>query len=442
MQSPKSQTPRSRTRRFIYNHAAPRASAFAIAALTAIGTASAGDLPPIKADGTNGVPACATPGRLQAYLKQRNPKLDPRFEMIAVDYMRQGEALGMRWDYAFYQMMRETGALAYDQGARFTATPEQNNFAGLRPVGSETKLEEFPDVATGVRAHLEHLLFYAGDRVADPVSKRTRKQQETDVLGSWHKSLAHPVTYADLAAKWTDGSRTYANLLEKIATAFTNEQCDKPDPNPEYVAAAGGIAIAPTVVADAVPGKTTGAALARRAVVIGGDERSGLGAGAAAASPPAAPPAGPAAVHVINPPVQETAAAQALPAAQPAQGATTTKIAAAGASAKPLGTKPDAQDRAPAAPLAQPAQPAAGAAQSGAQKCRVWTASYGGRRAVIVKSTIDQVANFTVLDVNEGQEAREAEAFIAAYAKGGAVAGEFATQDKALEKAFELCPEG
>ena len=61
---------------------------------------------------------------------------------------------------------------------------------------------------------------------------------------------------------------------------------------------------------------------------------------------------------------------------------------------------------------------------------------------MIVKSTIDQVANFTVLDVNEGQEAREAEAFIAAYAKGGAVAGEFATQDKALEKAFELCPEG
>ena len=55
---------------------------------------------------------------------------------------------------------------------------------------------------------------------------------------------------------------------------------------------------------------------------------------------------------------------------------------------------------------------------------------------------IDQVANFTVLDVNEGQEAREADAFIAAYAKGGAVAGEFATQDKALEMAFELCPEG
>ena len=50
--------------------------------------------------------------------------------------------------------------------------------------------------------------------------------------------------------------------------------------------------------------------------------------------------------------------------------------------------------------------------------------------------------NYTVLDVNEGTEKREAEAYIAAYAKGGVIAGEFTSQTQALDKAFELCPEG
>ncbi len=51
--------------------------------------------------------------------------------------------------------------------------------------------------------------------------------------------------------------------------------------------------------------------------------------------------------------------------------------------------------------------------------------------------------NYTVLHVNEGSEKREAEAYIAAYAKGGeTVATEFKNQDQALDKAFELCPEG
>jgi hypothetical protein len=76
------------------------------------------------------------------------------------------------------------------------------------------------------------------------------------------------------------------------------------------------------------------------------------------------------------------------------------------------------------------------------QKCRVWTASYGGQKSIIIRSVADQVVNFTVLDVNSGQETREAEAFIAAYAKNGKIAGEYANQAQALDKAFELCPEG
>jgi hypothetical protein len=76
------------------------------------------------------------------------------------------------------------------------------------------------------------------------------------------------------------------------------------------------------------------------------------------------------------------------------------------------------------------------------QRCRVWTASYGGQKSLIIRSVADQVVNFTVLDVNDGAETREAEAFIAAYAKNGKVAGEYPSQALALDKAFELCPEG
>ena len=87
---------------------------------------------------------------------------------------------------------------------------------------------------------------------------------------------------------------------------------------------------------------------------------------------------------------------------------------------------------------------AAGAAATAAAKpkCRVWTASYGGQKAIIIKAPNDGFVNYTVLDVNEGAEKREAEAYIAAYARGGQAVGEFPNQSSALDKAFELCPEG
>ena len=74
--------------------------------------------------------------------------------------------------------------------------------------------------------------------------------------------------------------------------------------------------------------------------------------------------------------------------------------------------------------------------------CKVWTASYGGGHSVIIRARADQQDNYTVLDVNEGSEKREAEAYISAYAKGGKTVGEFANPSQALDKAFELCPDG
>ena len=376
-----------------------------VATLAIVPPALADGMPAIKTSASNTLPSCVTPGRMQAFLEQRNPKLDRRFKSIASDYQRLGADLGVRWDFAFFQMLLETGQLSFADGARASGVkPAQNNFAGLGATGDNVSGETFPDVATGVRAHLEHLLLYAGDKLASPVADRTRKVQEWGVLAPWQKGLTHPVTFGDLVQQWAPKSKTYANRLEQIAEAFTMGACAKSDPHPELMpsnapqpssgppAVAAAAAAAPSMTYDMTSAtaieKLSGAELARRAMTQGGDNRTGLGTGAIALQP-----------------------------------------------------RPDASTREPSPPAA-PVAPAVGAATPSAQKCRVWTASYGGRRAVIVKSVIDQVANFTVLDVNEGQEAREAEAFISAYAKGGTVAGEFTTQDKALEKAFELCPEG
>ena len=75
-------------------------------------------------------------------------------------------------------------------------------------------------------------------------------------------------------------------------------------------------------------------------------------------------------------------------------------------------------------------------------KCKVWTASYGGQRAVIIKATGNGTVNYTVLDVTEANEKREIDAYIAAYAKGGEKLASYPSQTKALSRAFELCPEG
>jgi hypothetical protein len=410
-----------------------------------INFATAADLPAIKSGPNNPVPACATPGRMMEYLKSRNAELDPRYAAVATEYMRLGEQLGVRWDYAFYQMIIETGSLSYRRGNRSgDVRPSQNNFAGLGATGNGEHGETFKDIATGVRAHLEHLLLYAGEHLANPVADRTRKVQEWAVLADWQAGFKRPITFSDLAGKWAPGTGGYRKMLEGVAERF-QEFCTKSDPHPEMLQEARGIKAGPAGVKTAEadkPERPSGTALARRAIDDGkaqGDEqRSALGA--QDGSQPGLN------YKLLN---NAPPAAQADDSAATQAGATPA-TAAAGSATRPGEPK---ADHAAAARPKTGAKPAMQMASAGglvatkppaplAQKCRVWTASYGGQKALIIKSVTEAVVNYTVLDVNEGAENREAEAFIAAYAKNGAVAGEFVSQTQALEKAFELCPEG
>jgi hypothetical protein len=431
--------------------------------------ASAADLPQVRMTKTNTVPACATPGRLMAFLSSRNHNMDERFSTIAADYMRIGDELKIRWDIAFFQMMLETGNLTFKGDVQ----ANQNNFAGLGATGKHVPGESFPDVATGVKAHLQHLLLYAGEHLDNPVAERTRKVQEWGVLTDWQKSIKGPINYEQLAKQWAPTSRRYARDISGIAETFYGSPCRAPDPNPELLALAKPgaapansdaadpkVAMADTAASDAADASATklsGAELARRAVEearkSGSFVRSSLGA------------------EDLVPPANQ---AQTVAVGEPAQQEKAQPVKIINAAAPPADASPnvsaEAGTRGPvdAAPI-EPTKKSTGkkiqtaALGSGTKSsvlpgitskstptlspatrptCKVWTASYGGGHSVIIRARADRQDNYTVLDVNEGAEKREAAAYIAAYAKGGETVGEFTNPSQALDKAFELCPDG
>jgi hypothetical protein len=404
-----------------------------IAILLALSSAaaSAADLPPIRTSERNAVPECATPGRMMAFLRSRNEALDNRFDKIAVEYMRRGEELGLRWDYAFFQMVIETGYLTFKRDDRRASDvrPTQNNFAGLGATGKGQSGEAFKDVSTGVLAHLQHVLMYSGEPIENPVAERTRKVMEWGILNEWRKKIKGPMTFGDLARRWAGNSSEYAEAIDTHAERFYREFCGKADPNPELVQEARQRPEKPTVVTETTPenkprSTVSGVELARAAIEegksAGDNNRSGLGAAFLGRLGDGA----------NQDPTKEAPAKQPLPAAS----VTAKSERADGPQRNPKSTPLQTASVGQAMP-----KPQAPTTQS---KCRVWTASYGGQKAILITAQREGETNYTVLDVNEGTEKREADAYIAAYAKGGAITGEFSNATQALDRAFELCPEG
>jgi len=73
--------------------------------------------------------------------------------------------------------------------------------------------------------------------------------------------------------------------------------------------------------------------------------------------------------------------------------------------------------------------------------CRVFTASYGGTKNVLIRRRVGDEIQYTALQVLDGQENGLAEAFIRSHAQGGEAIGEFANREAALASAFHQCPE-
>jgi Mannosyl-glycoprotein endo-beta-N-acetylglucosaminidase len=211
--------------------AAPVISAFAavlLASSAAILLASndAYAAPAIRTTEANAVPQCVTPDKLMAFVRDRNPSVDPRYRDIANWYKHFGEAWHVRWDYAFYQMMLETNALKYRRGdgRRGDVREKQNNFAGIGATGHGAPGDKFPDIKTGVHAQIQHLVAYSGEHLADPVAARTQLVQDSIIDQS--RRLRRPVTFGDLARRWA-ADRAYAKSIDAVAEQFRTGYCTK-----------------------------------------------------------------------------------------------------------------------------------------------------------------------------------------------------------------------
>ena len=176
--------------------------ALAFAALCASAAQAETSPPEIRSSPTNRVPACVTPEQLMAFVVTRNGTLATKFTGIATTYRELGEALHVRWDYAFYQMLLETNYLMYRRGdgSAGDVGMAQNNFAGIGATGGGVAGDRYRDVRTGVLAQMQHLVAYSGEKVAQPVAQRTREHQDDIIEVS--RKLNRPVTFADLSRRW------------------------------------------------------------------------------------------------------------------------------------------------------------------------------------------------------------------------------------------------
>lgn len=431
--------------------------------------------PKIRTDAANKVPACVTPKRLMAFIKTRNSDLDPRYADIAALYKKHGDAWRVRWDYAFFQMAVETNFLTYRRGdgGWGDVDPKQNNFAGLGTTGGGVPGDSYPDVTTGVLAQIQHLVVYSGEHIDNPVGARTRLKQD-DIIETM-ASKRGSTTFSDLARRWA-ADRHYGASIEWVANSYRQMFCKGPDP---------------VEAAETPRQRPAKAALPQqelaRAANLGGPQPTEL---AAEARPPvrtvwSAKDDGEAAPTAVAPsqPEPQPAARQRrvspLPQRKPAITAAVTAPerviaeqiiqtgedplpadAAAATAAPSVASNNEATSAAaPAAPAAtaamvdkqSPSQPVAFAYAAGlgtalpkraapaADTCKVSSASFGGKKILLVRAGEGSEMRFTVLTVLEGFEKSMLTSYLKAHAPGGSSVGEFASRDAALAKAREMC---
>jgi len=300
-----------------------------------------------------------------AFLRERNPNLDPRFKDIAHWYKAHGEAWRVRWDYAFFQMVHETNHLMFQRspGVPGDVKPRQNNFAGIGTTGGGVPGDSFPDVATGVLAQIQHLVVYSGERIDKPVAPRTRLKQD-DILSA-SLALKRSVRWTDLVNRWA-ADRSYWRAIEAIAERYRGAFC-------------------------------TGREAADPAPVAG----SAAQAQAAAGQP---------AARVVR----------------PGQPIATERAALGGPPPVPTSIEPKAAQ----SPTVQDAP----------ETCRLFTASYGGRKTLLIRAPSADATDYHVVTVLDGFERSMAESFLRARAPGGTMIGEFGSREEAVAKVKEICP--
>lgn len=142
---------------------------------------------------------------LAEFLMASNKDVKPAFaKELAGFYVAEADAEGVNHDVAFSQMCLETGYLRFGN----LVTRDMNNFCGLGAIGKAHPGERFPDIQTGVRAHIQHLKGYATE---EPLNNAL-----VDPRYRWVKKGSSP-TVTGLSGKWASDP-DYASKINGILT--------------------------------------------------------------------------------------------------------------------------------------------------------------------------------------------------------------------------------
>lgn len=144
--------------------------------------------------------------QLAAFFLSHNPNYSKKkITEMAEIYISESEMENINSDAAFVQMCLETGFLKFGN----LVTPEMNNFCGLGAIGPENPGEVFPDVKTGIRAHIQHLQAYA-----TPADVELNNPL-VDPRYSWPHKAKNAKTVFDLAGNWA-ADKEYGVKLDNL----------------------------------------------------------------------------------------------------------------------------------------------------------------------------------------------------------------------------------
>ena len=144
-----------------------------------------------------------SPEKLASFLLHNNAQIGNTYALMLTNiYTEEASYEGVNHDIAFAQMCLETGYLKFGGLVK----PEWNNFCGLGAIGPEQPGLIFPDVRTGVRAHIQHLKAYATEEplkheLVDPRYRYVRlgSSPEIDGLaGTWASDRMYAVKIKDI----------------------------------------------------------------------------------------------------------------------------------------------------------------------------------------------------------------------------------------------------
>lgn len=153
----------------------------------------------------------ATESQLMNFLVQRNNQAGNDFPDIAKIYLDEAQKEGVNYDVAFAQMCLATNYLRFGGWIK----PEQNNFCGLGDAQGSPEGATFPDVRTGVKAHIEHLKAYAS-------TEMIKHQPIVDPRFDYVPRGVAPSVY-DLARRWSsdpDYGERIMTILKRLYEVF------------------------------------------------------------------------------------------------------------------------------------------------------------------------------------------------------------------------------